>query len=425
MSDFEERLRAADPAASSDYVHSDVDAMISRIMARAPRERQHVLRSFQLRMAGSVALAAALTIGGIAALEGAAPSLAVFALAAPSHNHAALGAKTPTASGFGPANQPASGMMRIYEEFNFTAGSDLSANAGPGAAYQLQLPANASAEAARIATIFGVSGAPVETNNDVHDLTVTDTSGSEVQYQTYNAVPQWSYLVATPHETSTTTSDGTTVAMPSRSTVESDVQRYLGQLGYGYQLSDPQFSSSNTVTSSPGQAAVTTNEESVSYGVTVGGVPTDQSFQFAVDQNNNVVSANGPAFSASPTVNYPLQSPAAGVAVLEAQQQSYFASNGSSVQSGASGSPSSSGSTPAGPPIIDVTLDHATITYQTYRLTDGSVWMLPIYNYTGLVNNSDGSSYTATWTTIAVDPAYIHLATSSPGGIDPGGPILY
>jgi hypothetical protein len=83
MTDFEERLRAADPAATSSYVHPDANAMISRIMARAPRARRHVLRSFQLRMAGSVALAAALSVGGIAALDGASPSLAVFALAAP------------------------------------------------------------------------------------------------------------------------------------------------------------------------------------------------------------------------------------------------------------------------------------------------------------------------------------------------------
>ena len=40
--------------------------------------------------------------------------------------------------------------------------------------------------------------------------------------------------------------------------------------------------------------------------------------------------------------------------------------------------------TPA-PPIVNVTLDAETISYQTYQLTDGSVWMLPIYNYTGLV----------------------------------------
>ena len=51
--------------------------------------------------------------------------------------------------------------------------------------------------------------------------------------------------------------------------------------------------------------------------------------------------------------------------------------------------------------------------------------MLPIYNYTGVVTNSDGSSYTGTWSTIAVDPTYIHISTSSSGGINPGGPILY
>jgi hypothetical protein len=48
-----------------------------------------------------------------------------------------------------------------------------------------------------------------------------------------------------------------------------------------------------------------------------------------------------------------------------------------------------------------------------------------MYNYTGLVNNTDGSSYTGTWSTIAVDPTYIQVSASSPGRINPGGPILY
>ena len=74
---------------------------------------------------------------------------------------------------------------------------------------------------------------------------------------------------------------------------------------------------------------------------------------------------------------------------------------------------------------VNVTLDAETISYQTYQLTDGSVWMLPIYNYSGVVNNADGSSYTGTWSTIAVDPTYIQVSTSSSGGINPGGPMLY
>jgi hypothetical protein len=445
MSDFEDRLRAADPAAASSYAHPDPNAMIARIMAKAPRERRHVLRGFQLRMAGSVALAAALTVGGIAVLEGAAPSLAVFALAAP---------HSPKAGKFGAATNVPKTTMRIYEEFNFTAGPDLSATAGSGAAYELSLPTGASAEASRIAGIFGVSGTPVDVNSDGQDFTVTDPSGNYVEYETYNTVPQWSYSTAIPQAegTSSTTSDGATVAMPSQSTVEADVQNYLGQLGYGYQVIDPQFSTSNNVTTSPGQPTVTTNDEQATFNVVVDGQTTDQYLDFTVDQNNNVVSADGPAFTAMAPVSYPLQSPAAGVEVLEAQQQSDFSSNGSGGQSAGSGgvvTPSGANSsstpptlppnvtvpttpatgdttttTPSGPPIVDVTLDNETISYQTYQLTDGSVWMLPIYNYTGLVTNSDGSSYTGTWSTIAVDPTYIQVSTSS-GGINPGGPILY
>ena len=444
MTDFEERLRAADPAATSSYVHPDANAMIARIMTRAPRARRHVLRSFQLRMAGSLALAAALSVGGIAALDGAAPSLSVFALAAP-RSHTALGAKVPGAK-FGTSQVPTSAIMRIYEEFNFSAGPDLGVNAGTGAAYELTLPVSASAEAARLAGIFGVSGTPVDQNNDGQDFLVTDPSGDTVEYETYGTVPQWSYSVAIPQTagTSSTTSDGTTVAMPSDSTVNGDVANYLGQLGYNYQVTDPQFSTSNNVVTSPGQPTVTTNEKEATYSVTVDGQVTDQYLDITVDQNNNLVSMDGPAFSAMPAVNYPLQSPAAGVGVLEAAQQSYFAANGASasgssttgVGSGSSGGVSTppvanaadgttTTTTPSGPPIVNVTLDAETISYQTYQLTDGSVWMLPIYNYTGQVNNADGSSYTGTWSTIAVDPTYIQVSTSSSGGINPGGPILY
>ena len=451
MSDFEDRLRAADPAAATSYEHPDTDAMISRIMARAPRARRHVLRSFQLRMAGSVAIAAALTVGGIAALEGAAPSLAVLSLAAAKHSAA------PQAGAFGAAKNTKLGtdhpgtsmMMRIYEEFNFTAGPDLSASAGTGAAYQLSLPASASAEDARLATIFGVTGTPVDVNSDGQDFTVTDANGNFVDYQTYNAVPQWSYSTAIPQvaNSSSTTSDGVTVAMPSQSTVNGDAQNYLSQMGYGYQVTDPQFSTSNNVTTAPGQPTVTTNDEQATYSVTVDGQMTDQYFDITVDQNNNLVAADGPAFSVMPAVNYPLQSPAAGVEVLEAQQQAYFAQNTSVGQpsAGSSTTPptgtSSSGTTPpsppstspgdtttttpSGPPIVDVTLDAETISYATYQLTDGSVWMLPLYNYTGVVTNSDGTSYTGTWSTIAVDPTFIQVPDSSSGGINPGGPILY
>ena len=112
--------------------------------------------------------------------------------------------------------------MRIFEDFDFTAGPDLATTAGTGAAYELTLPASASAEASRIAGIFNVSGSPVDVNSDGQDFTVTDPTGNYVEYETYDTVPQWSYSIAIPQAagTSSTTSDGTTVAMPSQSTVE-------------------------------------------------------------------------------------------------------------------------------------------------------------------------------------------------------------
>ena len=51
--------------------------------------------------------------------------------------------------------------------------------------------------------------------------------------------------------------------------------------------------------------------------------------------------------------------------------------------------------------------------------------MLPIYNYTGDVNSTNGSSYTGTWSVIAVDPTYIDVSNASSGGIHPGGPNIY
>jgi len=447
MSDFDERLRAADPAAGMSYQHPNVDMMISRIEARAPLARRNVLRSFQLKMAGAVGMAAVLTVGGIAVLEGAGPALQILTLsAAKASSHAP--------SALGTAAVPKNDFMRLYEEFDFSAGSGLSSSAGSAASYQLQLPASASSEAGRLAAMFNVNGAPVDTNSDGSDWTVTDTTGATLDYENYGGVPQWYFNSAPSNAPSITVSDGTTAAMPSNSTIDADIQGYLSQMGYGYAVTDPQYSSETVTASTPGQPDVTTNEETANDSVTINGVLTDQTFNITIDSNNNVIEADGPAFSLMPAVNYPLQSPTAGVSVLEAQQQAEFAQagNGTSSQGGGvapdssnanPGPPVSAPGTdptdttttdpgdattttqPSGPPIVDVTLDSVSTSLSSYTLTDGSVWMLPLYTYSGTVTNSDGSTYTGTWTTLAVDPAYVQLPVSSTGGRNPGGPILY
>ena len=449
MSDFESRLRAADPAAGLTYEHPNTNAMISTIIASTPRVRHHVLRSFQLRMAGAVTMATVLTVGGIAALENAGPALQILSLSA-------AGKAPHSQSGAASTSDMSATMMRIYEEFNFNAGPGLSHSASSGAAYQLQLPANPSAEAARIASIFAVTGTPVEHNGDGSDWNVTDNAGNSVDYINYGGVPQWHYNVSSP-PVSNVTSDGTSTNVPSQATLDADVHNFLRQLGYGYQVADPQFSTAVVSDSSPGKAIVTTNSESVSYTVLVNGASTDQTVQLNVNSNNTVINASGPSFTLLTSVAYPLQSPVAGVAELNAQQKAEFAAtsaNPSSTGSGSGGSvtPDSSRSNPAsppagatgaapptppptsgggtttttsGPPIFDVTLNSVSESLQTYQLNDGTVWLLPIYNYAGTVNSTDGPSYQGDWTTIAVDPAFVQLNVTAGGGHNPGGQILY
>ena len=466
MSDFHERLVAADPAAGQSYAHHDPGAMVSRIVSQYPVRRRNVLRDFQLRVAGAVTMATVLTVGGIAALDAAVPGLPVLALA--SAHATASTPDTQRGAKFGTTNS----IMRVYLEYHFSAGAGLSVGTSTGNAYRLQLATNPSAEVSRIASSFSVSGSPVETNGDGTHWTVTDPSGSSVSYDNYGGVPSWSYQATPPSVVSTPPSSGApgieavpANSMPRHATIEADVSRHLGQLNYGYQVTAPQFSEWSGTTTGPDQVTTTTTWESVDYRVLVDGTLTDQNVQFTFDSNSQLVSATGPAFDVNETVNYPLQSEVAGVAALNAQQQSYFTSNdplgvpsdsggtvaplGSGSGSG-SGSSSSSGpvtpdttnpssgsagsstgtaqspgttdtsvtTTTTGPPIVNVTLDTVTVSLQAYTLTDGSVWLLPVYNYGGVVTQSDTNSYNGTWSTIAVDSAYVQVATAT-------GPIIY
>jgi hypothetical protein len=254
---------------------------------------------------------------------------------------------------------------------------------------------------------------------------------------------------------------GTPVAtdVPNHATLEADAQGYLHQLGYGYSVGSPQFSSETGNATSAGGAVTTAIDwGTVSYSVVVDAMTTNQTVQFTIDSNNQVVSASGPAFNVASTFRYPLQSPVAGVTALNAQQQSYFAGSGTSkgvASGGDTVAPQSSGSssgtptpisdpsgsstgastppgppdtavttptdapTSSGPPIVDVTLDSVSVSLGSYMLSDGSVWLLPVYNYTGNVPSTDGTASPGSWSTIAVDPAYVKLSDA------PDGPINY
>jgi len=402
VSDFEDRLAALDPAARQPYEHRDLDSLISKITTQPDRTKNRLWRNIELKVASILIAGAMVTAGGVAMFQGAGTGLPILAIQSTSGAHSLKRASLPTM-----------GAMQIYEEFNFTAGPALTATTPTNSSYELQIPSSGSNEAVRVAKIFGVSGSPVNTSADRVDWTVTGPSGSSLDYAN-SWVPEWSYA-ASPATMST---DFLPSDLPSQSTLAKDVQSYLAKLGYDYTLSAPSFgtttSTSNTTT--PGS----TSTADVTYSVAVDGMSTDQYVSFSVDANNNVVNASGPAFSVGSSLVYPLRSLAAGVAALNVEQQSRYpatspqASPPTGTDLNAGGTNTST--TPSGPPIVDVTLNADSLSLETYQLTDGSLWLLPVYDYTGVETKLDGSTSSGTWYELAVDPSYVRVTNSTTSG---------
>jgi hypothetical protein len=404
MSDFDDRLRALDPAADQPYHHPDLEGMITRITSQEVVAPSHVWRRFQLKMASALAASALVTVGAIAALQGAGTVLPLLALQSVGHG-AVPGSLKPTYS-----------TMEIRLKYHFTAGPELTSTTPVGLSYALIIPSDVSTEALRLAAVFGVTGTPLTISGGPSNATVTDPSGRSLNYES-SGLPQWYYSSTSPPVAPATASDTSNAVLPSHATLENDIRDLLAKLDYGYGVSSPSFSTATISTTNANDSTpASTNTESVSYTVDVNGIATDQSIDFSVDVNNNLVYASGPAFSVASTSNYPLQSPTQGIAALNAAQQ-----NASRSSSNASSTTSTS---PASPPIIEETLTTVTLSLATYQLTDGTSWLLPVYDYVGVTTNADGTTSSSDWFELAVEPSYVQVSSNSPG-VRTGGPITF
>jgi len=397
MTNFEHELVALDPAAAQPYRHPDLDALISRVVASPRVAPSRVWRSFRFKIGSALAASALVTSGAVALFSGAGPGLTVLALAGTS------------------ANVPRSTIMMVPEVYSFSAGPSLSLATPNSASYPLTLP-DAATEASRLAGIFGVSGTPVASNGDT-SWTVSAPSGASLDYET-TGLPEWYYSSTSPAIAPATASSTSLADLPSAATLESDATTYLNELGYGYTVSDPSVSTSTTSSTAPDGSATTIAEETVDYQVDVNGIGTDQLVSFSVDNNNDLLYASGPAFDVGSSVAYPLQSPADALGVLNAAQQSLANEHTSTsdVAPGVAGSTSLGSSTSTTVPVEQVTISDDTLTLQTYVLADGSVWMLPVYDFTGTSTDASGATATNTWNELAVDPSYVQITNSATGG---------
>jgi hypothetical protein len=373
MSDFQERLVAADPVAGHPYAHHDPEAMFSRIVTQHRVGRDGVLRAFKLKMAGAVTMASLVTAGGIAVLQSAVPGIPVLAFAS------AGSQKVSSALQFAVTAAP----LRVHEEFNFATRPDLASTSSTGNAYRLEVPTNSSAEVDRVGSIFRSAG----------------PSSPFVSISYVSAgVPQWTY------RNNSTVAPSSRSSLASPALIDKTARGYVRRLDYGYAITHPQYSSSK-------------NQQSVSYDVVVDGVVTEQGVRFTFGSNFVLAFATGPAFTIGSTVAYPLQSPLAGVDVLNDQQLGEIASSSGSARGlgppRSTTSPAPTGSlsptTPDRPPVIHVTLHSVVTTLHSVVLTNGTTWLVPDYVYTGTVN---GTTSSGTWSTIAIDPSYVKLPVS-------------
>jgi len=411
VSDFEDRLAALDPVAHQPYQHQNLESMIARVTQMPATSKGRVWRNFQLKFVGAAVASALLTSGAIATFSNG-PGFAVLAIQGVNNSPAA---QSPSAA-------PKSA-MEVYEEFNFSAGSELGTTTPSNSSYALQIPSNGSSEASRVAGIFGVSGTPVDTNGDGSYWTVSDVAGNTLNYQN-STVPQWNFTSVSSGAVESTEAAAVST-LPDHSTVNALVQSYVSKLGYGFSLSSPTFSTSTSGTANAdGSIKTAVGQSDVTYRVLVNGVSSDQLLSFSVDSNDEVVAASGPAFTVGSAQNYPLESPQAGISALNKVQQSRFPTNTSpsTVPVGANGGSSATTTTvPSGPPIVDVTLNSYSLSLETYQLRDGSMWLLPIYTYAGGASNSYGTSSTSTtWNELAIDPTYVKVSAASPSGITHG-----
>lgn len=376
MSDLVERLAAHDPVAAEPYRHPDLEAMISRVVSAARPTRASRWQRLQAGLGFGAIAATLVTALSIALSQGAAPlpALAIQrAPLAPSANEATV--------------------MLPSNHARFVAGASLSASAPSIAAYPLSTPKSPRREARRLARAFGLAGAVVEHTSS--DWIIESPSGPVFSYVS-TSVPQWSYFSTSPRVAPATESNHAQVAMPPRAAVESDATRYLKLLGSHYTLSAPSFSSATTSTTTASGAPLTVSSESVAYSILVDGAATDQSVSFTVSPTNALLSAHGPDFSVGAAVHYPLLSPRAGVAELNALQRR---------------------SQPASASPLTATLTLERVSLASVELSDHALWLVPIYVYSGALRGPAYATAQRSWSEVAISPSYVKGAQYSSTGI--------
>jgi hypothetical protein len=385
MSDINDRLAALDPAAHDPYHARNLDEMISRIVASSPSgaARSTWWQRVQLRIAATLILGTLIGAGTVAIVQGGS-NLAALAIQTNVESHPGLFATENSAP-----------LQETEFAPSATLRSSNSSRLSASPSFKLKIPKDSASEAAHLASVFHVVGA-IRHHGD--NWIVGSPSGASLDYQNSTASPQWYYSSTTPKIAPATASSSVHGAMPSHATLDSDAQGYLKRLGFNYSVVSPFYSESTVSTNDANGSPSLQGQEQVTYKVAVRGVDTDQLVSFSVDARNTVVYAQGPAFEVSSGTNYPLEDPLGGVNALNVMERAAFPSP-------------ALGASAAVPAPLHAKLTSVSISLATFKLKNGTSWLLPLYTYSGVVKKT-GPVTGRTWSEIAIAPSYVRLSPS-------------
>jgi len=414
MTDEFDRLRAANPATNTTYAHGDLAAVARRAEVPTPNAPTRFAQGFRLKMASAAMAATLLTSGGIAALESSSSPLPVLSLGAASPSTAPKSESLPTSGGLSDSKIPGGSQssMRIWGTYEFSASDRLSSSPDQAPVYRVSGSSDPSGLTIDLAKALGIVDSAVAIKVTHGDFGIPTTG---YEYATdhgtisvnagRNGATSWYFSSPAAGVSSDSSLNVNTISKRELVSWSKDL---IDSLRFDLALGDATYS-------------IYGDQGSVSYQVLVGGIATDMSVSVGFDKQGSVLWANGSVARFDRAGNYPLISERDGVDNLS--------SGGGLVPmtdqvAGGAGAASSDVIPVVGsdgvltPPVIKVLITSAKVQLSTQQMTDGSVWLIPLYSYTGTATNEDGTTMESTWSTIAVDPAYLKISVSP-------SPIVY
>jgi len=388
-----EMLADADPAKT--YSPRDVDSLIAKATTRTTSPSR-TLAAFKVKVLGAAALAGTLTLAAITALSGAgAPTPALLSLAAGSS------AASPSAAN----SAMAICQWCMIAPYNFVA-SGLSSESSNAPVYTLTSPDPAT-EALTMITYLGL----VSPSTSSPDPNVTEVVSGSTTID-----------VAKDPLGSLSISDQNGLPLPTPPSVdaaslEAATRQILDAAQVGYTLVDPVYE-----TSTADQNNNLPGSEYVTFSVEVDGhLVNNLSVNAGFNQYGQLTDFSAPLFTVASSTTYPLISPAAGVDTLNTQAASYRAEqnitnstdtvpepvNTNPSTETTSGAPSATttpdSTTTTVPQVASVT--SANIIYDLTSLSDDTVAIIPVYDYSGAV--AGDSTMTMSWFVPALDPTVV------------------